>query len=151
MGVRTRHATADLRMRRCAAEFVRRVSARSRLPLDYSVDSLGVVDFIVDEMRGEGREPADAGRVLFELGAYTGEVLVRRVGAVWVEFDPEQRELFGRPVGVRTPDGRLWNPLGKVVRRFETGGRESVRALYREARGLPRPSPPRRPGPVRGR
>ncbi|MGW2290399.1 hypothetical protein [Streptomyces phaeochromogenes] len=134
--------SADLRMRRHAAEFVRDVTARSQLPLDYSVASLRVVDFIVDGLRKSGRDRAAVGHVLFGLGVYAGEVLVRRAGAVWVEFDEGQRELFGRPVGVRMPDGRVWNPLGKVVKRFEAGERESLRTFYLQLHGRARPGLP---------
>ncbi|MEV0937518.1 hypothetical protein ACIBMX_14400 [Streptomyces phaeochromogenes] len=137
--------SADLRMRRHAAEFVRDVTARSQLPLDYSVASLRVVDFIVDGLRKSGRDRTAVGHVLFGLGVYAGEVLVRRAGAVWVEFDEEQRELFGRPVGVRMPDGRVWNPLGKVVKRFEVGERESLRTFYLQLHGRARPGLPTRP------
>ncbi|NGO14207.1 hypothetical protein G5C60_43105 [Streptomyces sp. HC44] len=126
-------------MRWHAAEFVRSATARNRLPLDYSVDSLRVVDFIVDGLRKSGRDRAAVAHVLFGLGVYTGEVLVRRAGATWVEFDDAQRELFGQPVGVRMPDGRVWNPLGKVVKRFEVGERESVRTFYLQLHGRVRP------------
>ncbi|WP_405569135.1 hypothetical protein [Streptomyces phaeochromogenes] len=138
--------SADLRMRRHAAEFVRDVTARSQLPLDYSVASLRVVDFIVDGLRKSGRDRTAVGHVLFGLGVYAGEVLVRRAGAVWVEFDEGQRELFGRPVGVRMPDGRVWNPLGKVVKRFEVGERESLRTFYLQLHGRARPGLPSLPG-----
>lgn len=138
--------SADLRMRRHAAEFVRDVTARSQLPLDYSVASLRVVDFIVDGLRKSGRDRTAVGHVLFGLGVYAGEVLVRRAGAVWVEFDEDQRELFGRPVGVRMPDGRVWNPLGKVVKRFEVGERESLRTFYLQLHGRARPGLPSLPG-----
>ncbi|WP_307544482.1 hypothetical protein [Streptomyces sp. V3I8] len=125
-------------MRQHAAQFVRDVTARSRLPLDYSVASLRVVDFIVDGLRRSGRDRTAVGHVLFGLGVYAGEVLVRRAGAAWVEFDQGQRELFGQPVGVRMPDGRVWNPLGKVVKRFEAGERESLRTLYLQLHGRAR-------------
>jgi hypothetical protein len=118
-------------MRSCAADFVARVTARHRLPLDYSERSLRVVDFLVDGLRkgGAGRERVR--ETLFGLGAYVGEVLVRRAGAVWVDFDADQRAYFGQPVGVRMPDGRVWNPLGKVDNRFELGGPgESLRTFY---------------------
>lgn len=133
-------------MRRHAAEFVRDVTARSQLPLDYSVASLRVVDFIVDGLRKSGRDRTAVGHVLFGLGVYAGEVLVRRAGAVWVEFDEGQRELFGLPVGVRMPDGRVWNPLGKVVKRFEVGERESLRTFYLQLHGRARPGLPSLPG-----
>lgn len=118
-------------MRVYVAGVVDRLTARSRLPLDYSVGSLRIVDLMVDGVR---RGRPEAGRVsglLQGLGAYVGEVIVRRAGARWVDLEPEQRELFGQPVGIRMPDGRVWNPLGKVVNRFELGGpEESVQRFY---------------------
>ncbi|WP_395572156.1 hypothetical protein [Streptomyces sp. BK79] len=118
-------------MRACAAALVARVTDRDRLPLDYSVGSLRVVDFLLDGLRkgGAGRERVRG--PLLGLGAYVGEVLVRRAGAVWMDFDADQRAYFGQPAGVRMPDGRVWNPLGRVVNRFETGGPEdSLRTFY---------------------
>ncbi|WP_128381433.1 hypothetical protein [Streptomyces cavernae] len=126
-------------MRRCAAGFVTRVTARNRLPLDYSVASLRVVDFLVDGLRKGGADRQQVAGTLFGLGAYVGEVLVRRAGAVWVDFDAEQRAYFGQPVGVRMRDGRVWNPLGKVVNRYEAGREESLQTFYLLLHGRARP------------
>ncbi|MFK4225224.1 hypothetical protein [Streptomyces sp. NPDC019890] len=118
-------------MRAYVAGVVDRLTERNRLPFDYSVASLRLVDFMVDGVRRGRPEVAQVAGLLQGLGAYTGEVIVRRAGAQWVDFGPEQRELFGQPVGVRMPDGRVWNPLGKVVNRFELGGpEESVQRFY---------------------
>ncbi|MFI2430506.1 hypothetical protein [Streptomyces sp. NPDC018693] len=111
-------------MRARAAGFVARAGVRGRLPLDYSVASLRIVDFLVDGLRKGGGDREHAHDTLVALGAYVGEVLVRRAGAVWVDFDAEQRAYFGQSVGVRMPDGRIWNPLGKVANRYEVGGPE---------------------------
>ncbi len=110
-----------------AADFVATVRERSGLALDYSPGSLALVDRIIDGLRRGEPQAAHLARTLLTLGAYTGEVLVRSAGAVWVEFDTGQRAIFGQPLGVRTPDGRLWNPLGKAVKRYENGSRDSLR------------------------
>ncbi|MFI5567471.1 hypothetical protein ACIA6T_08945 [Streptomyces sp. NPDC051740] len=79
---------------------------------------------------------------LFGLGAYVGKVLVRRTGATWIDFDADQRSYFGEPTGVRMPDGRVWNPLGKVRDCFAVGSSpESLRTFYLTLHG-------RAPGPV---
>ncbi|MGW1880987.1 hypothetical protein [Streptomyces sp. NPDC001970] len=118
-------------MRAYVTRFVAQLTERNRLPLDYSVASLRIVDFVVDGLRRGHPERAQVEGVLRGLGAYVGEVMVRRAGGQWVDFDADQREFFGQPVGVRMPDGRAWNPLGKVVKRFEAGGpEESVQRLY---------------------
>ena len=65
-------------MRPCAADFVARITARSRIPLDYSVAGLRIVDFLIDGLR-KGGTPRERNReTLLGLGAYVGEVLVRR-------------------------------------------------------------------------
>ncbi|MFE0437269.1 hypothetical protein [Streptomyces nigra] len=131
--------TGTRNMRSCAAEFVARVTARNRLPLDYSVASLRVVDFLIDGLRKGGTGREQVRDTLFGLGAYVGEVLVRRAGAVWVDFDADQHAYFGQTVGVRMPDGRVWNPLGKVRNRFELGGPgESLQTFYLTLHGRAR-------------
>jgi hypothetical protein len=118
-------------MRSYATAFVGRVAARGRLPLDYSVASLRLVDVLVDGLRKGGADREGARATLFAIGAYVGEVLVRRAGGEWVDFDEEQRAYFGQPVGIRMPDGRIWNPVGKVHNRFEAGGpQESLQTFY---------------------
>nr|WP_093655691.1 hypothetical protein [Streptomyces radiopugnans] len=130
-------------MRGHVAEFVTDLTsgrAGHRLPLDYSVDSLRIVDAVIEGMRRQGAEPAGrVAEVLFGLGGYLGEVMVRRAGAVWVDFDTGQRERFGQPVGVRMPDGRVWNPLGRVANRFAYGSRESLRTFFLLLHGRDRP------------
>ncbi|WP_307622096.1 hypothetical protein [Streptomyces sp. V3I7] len=131
-------------MRSYAAAFVARVTARNRLPLDYSERSLRVVDFMIDGLRKGGADWELAHDILAGLGAYVGEVLVRRAGAVWVDFDADQRAYFGQVAGVRMPDGRVWNPLGKVRNRFEAGASEdSLQLFYLTLHGRPRRGVPR--------
>ncbi|WP_052397975.1 hypothetical protein [Streptomyces sp. NRRL F-5123] len=112
---------------RLAAGLVATVRERSGLGLDYSPGSLALVDRIMDGLRQGESRAADLAPTLMALGAYTGEVLVRAAGAAWVEFDAGQRAIFGQPFGVRTPDGRLWNPLGRAVKRYENGPQDSLR------------------------
>lgn len=124
-----------------AAEFVSRATASARLPLDYSVASLRIVDRVVDGLRRTTDDPSAVRQALQGLGAYAGEVFVRGFGARWVDFDEETYRLFQQPVGVRSTDGRAWNPLGKVVNRFELGAAESVHELSFLFPGRVRTSP----------
>ncbi|MFD3531258.1 hypothetical protein [Streptomyces sp. NPDC058664] len=132
-------------MSRYASTFASRTSVKARLPLDFSAASLRIVDRVVDGVRQRADDPVDVAPVLQELGAYVGEVLVRQARARWVDFDDMTSELFRQPVGVRTPDGRGWNPLGKVVNRFELGPDESAYELF-----LLVPRRPKRPAAVTG-
>nr|WSX77890.1 hypothetical protein OH826_31035 [Streptomyces sp. NBC_00899] len=115
---------------RFAADVVAMAREGARVRLDYSPQSLALVDRVIDGIRRE-HPPAEAlAPALTGFGAYTGEVLHRAAGAQWVDFDPAQRELFGQPFGIRTTDGRVWNPLGKAVKRYEDGQAESLRLFY---------------------
>ena len=124
------HAQAHTLGPRLAADVVA-MAAGAGIALDYSPGSLALVDRIIDGLRrtrppaGESVPPA-----LRAFGAYTGEILHRSGKAVWVDFDAAQRDSFGQPFGVRTVDGRLWNPLGKAVKRYQIGNGESLRLFY---------------------
>ncbi|WBB64501.1 hypothetical protein O7599_14665 [Streptomyces sp. WMMC500] len=116
------------------AEWLR---GQRRLPLDYSVESLRVADRIVAGLRagqgpGRGADERAVARALRGVGAYVGEVMVRAGGGSWVDLDDRQRDYFEQPVGVRMPDGRVWNPLGRALRRYDRGkgGKESLYVFY---------------------
>jgi hypothetical protein len=117
---------------RLAADVVAMAREGGGIRLDYSPPSLALLDRMIDGIRRE-RPPAEAvAPVLKGFGAYTGEVLHRTAGGVWVDFDPDQRDIFGQPFGIRTADGRLWNPLGKAVKRYDggSGSGDSLRLFY---------------------
>ncbi len=115
---------------RLAADTVDMVCQGTGIRLDYTPDSLTLVDRVIGDIRCEDPLVGAIPQVMLGFGAYTGEVLVRGTRATWVDFDAAQRERFGQPFGVRTPGGRLWNPLGEVVRRFEPGAHDSLRLFY---------------------
>ena len=100
----------------------------ARLRLDFSAQSLWSVDRMVDEIRREGAPYAAVEVVLRGLGAYAGEVIVRQTGAEWWAS--------GGEYWIRTPDGRLWDPIDEARRCFAGDG--SLRLLCRDATGAAR-------------
>jgi hypothetical protein len=115
---------------RLAADIVAMVREGAGIRLDYSPSSLALLDRVIDGIRREKPPTEAVTSTLAGFGAYTGEVLVRKAGAFWVDFDEGQHDTFGQPFGIRTPDGRLWNPLGKVIKRYENGADDSLRLYY---------------------
>ncbi|MGX4690245.1 hypothetical protein [Streptomyces sp. JNUCC 63] len=95
----------------------------ARLRPDYSAQSLWRVDRVIEEMRREGAPPGALGDVLRGFGAYAGEVIVRHGGAEWWATGGEH--------WVRTPDGRLWDPIDEARRCY--AGHGSLRLLCRDA------------------
>lgn len=95
----------------------------ARLRLDYSAQSLWRVDRMIADLRREGTPPAAVDSVLRGLGAYAGEVIVRQTGAEWWAT--------GGDHWIRTPDGRMWDPIDEARRTFTADG--SLRLLCRDA------------------
>ncbi|HXK12623.1 MAG TPA: hypothetical protein VMT70_23510 [Vicinamibacteria bacterium] len=101
------------------------------LKLDYGVGSLAELDGVIDDLRRDQRfevlQP-----VLFSMGCYLGEVLVRHAGGRW-----RQAEDLGAgssalsPIAIVMPDGRGCNPVGRVYRRFQKGREEGLALFFR--------------------
>ena len=103
--------------------------------LDYSPDSLTHIDRIVLGIRKDGTDPSQVQGILFILGAYTGEVIVRNIdGAKWTD-PPNEIVAAGMDVmGVTTRKGVFINPIGKIHKLLINGEEDSVLALYQLAR-----------------
>ncbi|MER5991310.1 MULTISPECIES: hypothetical protein [Streptomyces] len=110
---------------RWAADAVAAMREGARLRLDYSARSLWSVDRMIEEIRREGAPYAAVKVVLRGFGAYTGEVIVRQTGGEWWTT--------GGDHWIRTPDGRLWDPIEEAVRCYTGDG--SLRLLCRDASG----------------
>ncbi|MFB8776889.1 hypothetical protein [Streptomyces broussonetiae] len=108
---------------RWAADAVATMREGARVRLDYTAQSLWRVDRMIDELRQEGTPAAAVESVLRGFGAYAGEVIVRQTGAEWW--------VSGGDHWVRTPDGRLWDPVEEATRCFTGDG--SLRLLCRDA------------------
>ncbi|MCZ9354462.1 hypothetical protein NGM36_32655 [Streptomyces mutabilis] len=108
---------------RWAADAAAVLREGARLRLDYSAQSLWRVDRVIDGIRREGAPYAAVETVLRGLGAYGGEVIVRQAGGEWWAT--------GGDHWVRTPDGRLWDPIDEARRCF--AGHGSLRLLCRDA------------------
>lgn len=120
---------------RFAADTVVLVRGRTGIELDYSAASLRLVDRSIEGLRREGHPVAELAETLVGFGAYVGEVLVKEAGACWVDFSPHERALFGHAFGVRTPDGQVWNPLGKAFKRYTGGADHSLHSFFVGAAG----------------
>jgi hypothetical protein len=98
--------------------------------LDYSPQSLWSVDRAIEEIRRDRATPyATVDSLLRDLGAYAGEVIVRRTGAEWWAT--------GGDHWIRTPDGRLWDPIDEARRCFAGDGSLRLLCLDAEKPGVP--------------
>ena len=114
------------KMRSLAEILVRTAGAQGVDWLDFSVESAGRLDDLIDEWWPPKPRLDDYESMIPAIGAYIGEILVRDTGATWVEA-PEGEA--GVELG-----GTLAFPLTKVAKRFANGRSHSIGHFTREIR-----------------
>jgi hypothetical protein len=103
----------------------------AKLDLDYSPQSLNVVDDILGRFYRDKVPVETIGATLFAFGCYVGEVFVRHFGGKWCrEEDTEMRGLAGFFIVVGLPNQKICNPIGKVFKRVQEGPAESLPYFY---------------------
>jgi len=92
--------------------------------LDFSIQSLEMIDTRIEHFRHEGETADSMPATMTALGIYVGEVLRRTYGrGEWVE---DSR--LG-PWPVLKLDGIEANPIGKCMKRLDDGPADSVKAF----------------------
>jgi hypothetical protein len=110
--------------------------------LDYSPASLKELDTIVDDLRRDQRFEA-LQTLLFSMGCYVGEVLVRHAGGRWRTTEElGMGAVASSPIGVEMPDGRECNPVGRVYKRFQKGREDSLAGFFQAMAGTSAEKPP---------
>jgi len=103
--------------------------------LDYSPASLKRLDVIIDDLRRDQRFEA-LQTLLFSLGCYVGEVLVRHAGGRWRTTEElGLGKVASSPIAVEMPDGRGCNPVGRVYKRFQKGREDSLAGFFQAMTG----------------
>jgi hypothetical protein len=107
------------------------------IALDYSVGSLRQVDGVIDDLRKD-QAFEDLQPLLFSLGCYVGEVLVRHAGAEWCTTEGlGMGAVATSPIVIRMPDGRGCNPVGKTYKRFRNGPEDNLAWFYHVVAEVP--------------
>jgi hypothetical protein len=103
--------------------------------LDYAVASLKQLDGIIDDLRRDQRFEA-LQPLLFSMGCYVGEVLVRHAGGRWRSTEElGMGKVASSPIAIEMPDGRGCNPVGRVYKRFQKGREDSLASFYQAMTG----------------
>jgi hypothetical protein len=114
-----------------AADIVRSAAEISGATLDYSVESLKLVDDIIEGFRQDGCKSDQIGETLFAFGCYVGEIFVRQAGGKWVTTAGTSMErMSGFPLAVETGKDSATNPIGKVFKRLENGEGDDLPYYY---------------------
>jgi hypothetical protein len=114
------------------SDWIVKAFAADGYQLDYTMNSIIEVDrFFAANMRSG--QPKKGGRlskkgfgpILFSIGAYVGETVIKNIkGAEWITDDQDpEGELY---VSIKLPNEvELW-PIQKVIKRFENGTDDAI-------------------------
>ncbi|MBD3676519.1 MAG: hypothetical protein HUJ26_23660 [Planctomycetaceae bacterium] len=116
---------------RFAADIAEVAEQNTGVPLDYSVESLEIVDEIIGGFHEQGVELERVEATIFGFGCYVGEVFVKNVNASWrMCTEDEFENMFGVPMILEMGEENLVNPIGKVIKRLENGEEDNLPYFY---------------------
>lgn len=101
--------------------------------LNYSPESLALVDEIVLKLREDGHTLSTINNTVVAFGCYVGEVFVRNLGFSWEMPGEEERAAGFEYLGIRNSQRLFSNPIGKVSKLLANGAEDSVVFLYQVA------------------
>jgi len=104
--------------------------------LDYSPESLKIVDEYVLNLKKSGAKPQVINKTLIALGCYVGQVMVQHLDNKWDNPTPAEMKLGFDVTGIRAKNGAFSNPIGKVFKLLRNGEEDSVVAFYISAKDL---------------
>jgi hypothetical protein len=112
---------------RHAAAIVATAADISGAQLDYSPESIDLVEDIVDGFRAEGATDEDMADSLVAFGCYVGEVPARHTGGSWRRAPASRAE--SSLILVELPDTRECHPIDWVFQRLQFGSDINIREL----------------------
>lgn len=108
-----------------ACEWVVMALNSSGYKADYTLDSMKEIDRFIDEQSGEGGLISrNRGQILFALGSYVGETVIRLYGGKWLTDDDDPQGEIN--VSVELPGGAVIFPAQRVINRYLSGSEDSV-------------------------
>jgi hypothetical protein len=111
-----------------AVSAVRRVEG---FELDYTPASLTRVDDVILQFHAGPCSLDNLGTLIYSLGCYVGEVMVRNAGARWAmpDDDDTPSDTF-HMMFVTLPNGTNCDPIRQAFTLYETGAEKSVAHFY---------------------
>src|SRR6187551_2004435 len=114
-----------------ASNWIVAAFASDNYKLDYSITSFITIDlFIKKETKNRqpipgGKLSRNAGSVIFALGSYVGESIIKNVpGASWITDDTDPKGEVN--VAIKFPDNSMIWPVQRVIKRIQNGPEDSI-------------------------
>ena len=113
------------------SDWITKAFAADKLKLDYTIRSFIEIDKFFNKHSKDGkavkggRLMENLGAIVFSLGAYVGQTIIKNVpGAVWQTDDNDpQGEITA---SVKLPDGTVIFPMQRIMKCFQNGSEDAV-------------------------
>lgn len=110
-----------------ACEWVVLALNSSDYKADYTLESMKEIDRFIDEQSGEnGIISRGRGKILFSLGCYIGETVIRLYGGKWYADDNDPAGEIN--VSVKLDNGTVISPVQRVIKRYQNGSEDGIYA-----------------------
>lgn len=99
--------------------------------LDFSAESIAYLDSLIESLRATHVQIEQVAEVLFSLGCFVGEAIVRATGGHWrATAGTSFAASAPFPIVVLLPDGRLCDPAAQPFTTFALGDAASLSDFY---------------------
>ncbi len=94
---------------------------------DYTLESMKEIDRFIDEQSGEnGIISRNRGVIIFSLGCYVGETVIRLCGGKWHTDDNDPQGEIN--ASVELDNGTVIFPMQRVIKRYQNGSEDGIYA-----------------------
>lgn len=110
-----------------ACEWVVTALNSSGYKADYTLESMKEIDRFIDEQSGEnGIISRNRGNIIFSLGCYVGETVIRLYGGKWHTDDNDPQGETN--ASVELDNGTVIFPIQRVIKRYHNGSEDGIYA-----------------------
>lgn len=110
-----------------ACEWIAMALNSSGYKADYTIESMKEIDRFLDEQSGEtGIISRGRGKILFSLGCYVGETIIRLYGGKWHTDDNDPQGEIN--ASVELDNGTVIFPIQRVIKRYQNGSEDGIYA-----------------------
>ena len=95
--------------------------------VDFTVESMKEIDRFFDEQnKPDGILSKNRGTILFSIGCYIGETIIKHFGGFWITDDNDPQGEMN--IAVKTADGTLLFPVQRCMKQYQNGMEDSIYA-----------------------
>jgi hypothetical protein len=112
--------------------FVDAVKNNEGVDLDYSIETLDLVDDFLQHFSDQGLSVNDFAETIFVAGCYVGQIMIRNNDGIWISQEEVNLPagVSTMPIVVKLANGNIADPIAKAFKRFYYGDSDSIKYFY---------------------